>query len=113
LVGTFEISRGLMVREALTDAARKACRLGILSTAANSALQSDISTTLSDNGLTYGDATVTILVNGAGIDVSTAERYDKISVQISIPSSKVYWTSNVILGGRDIQSQPMVMMRQQ
>lgn len=114
VLGTFEISRALMVRQVLTDAARKACRLGIQGTATNSTLTTDISGTLSENGLSVSNATVTILVNGQSADVSSARaRVDPVSVQVSIPSSSVRWTTNFLMTGMNIRSQAVVMLRQQ
>jgi Flp pilus assembly protein TadG len=114
VAGTFEVCRAIMVREALTDAARKACRLGVQGGQTNTTLTSDISTTLSENGLSGSNATVTIMVDGVAADVSTATaRVSRLSIQVSMPSSKVYWTTNVLLAGMTIQSQTVVMLQEQ
>ena len=112
MIGTLELSRGLMVRETLNNAARTACRQGSLPGASNSALQATISSVLTDNNLSSKSATITIRVNGSAADVSTASQGDKLSVQISLPSSSFSWVQSIFLAGRTVESTPYVMMKQ-
>src|SRR6185437_9411801 len=49
LLGMLEIGRGLMVKEALSDAAQKACRTAALPGKANSDVQSEVDNIMSDN----------------------------------------------------------------
>lgn len=112
LVGTFEVSRGIMVKQVLTDAARRACRTAIQPSATNSAVTSDVNSVLSANKLSPGDATITIQVNDATADISTAKQYDKVSVRVSIPVSKTTWTTMIFLQSTMFESETVVMMRQ-
>jgi Flp pilus assembly protein TadG len=112
VVGMIETSRGLLVKEILSDAARKGCRAGIQPAAASSAITADVNNILSDNQINSGDATVTVLVNGVQADASTAQQNDQISVKVSIPASKVSWGVSLFLGGGTIESETIVMMRQ-
>src|SRR5437899_2853738 len=64
VLGIIEAARGLMVREVLSDAARRACRTGILPGTDNTAIQNDVNDILKDNKINSTDATITIQVNG-------------------------------------------------
>jgi Flp pilus assembly protein TadG len=111
-IGMLEMARGMMVKETLTDAARKGCRTAILPNTTNAAVTSDINAVLNNNNISASYATVQILVNGAAADVSTAIRNDKISVKVSIPVSQVAWITPMFLPAKDIESETLVMMSQ-
>jgi Flp pilus assembly protein TadG len=112
LLGTFEVTRGIMVKQVLNDAARRACRTAILPTGTNSAVTADANAVLTDNKLTPSDATITIQVNDVTADLATAKQYDKIAVKISIPASKTTWTTMFYLQANMLESETMTMMRQ-
>jgi Flp pilus assembly protein TadG len=111
-LGMVEMARGMMVKEVLTDAARKGARTGILPYAANAAIQSDVNSVLTSNNISAADATVIIQVNDKTVDAATAVQNDKISVKVSIPVAKVAWITPLFLPGATIESETMVMMRQ-
>jgi Flp pilus assembly protein TadG len=111
-IGMLEMARGMMVRETLTDAARKGCRTGILPNSTNAKVTADVTAILSNNNIDASYATVQILVNGTAADVSTAVRNDKISVKVSVPVSQVAWITPMFLPARDIESETVVMMSQ-
>ncbi len=111
-IGMVETARGMMVKETLSNAARRGCRTGILPTATNSGVQTDITNVLTAHNLKYADATVQILVNDKTADVSTAKQNDKISVKVSMPVSKVCWITPLFLAGSNYESETVVMMRQ-
>lgn len=113
IVGMVEMSRGLLVRETLTNAARTACRAAALPGSSNASVTQAAQSILTDDGITAANATITIRVNGAAADVNTAKAGDKISVQLSIAASKVNWSGQLFLKDRTIESAPYVMMRQQ
>ncbi len=112
LLGMFEMSRGIMVKEVLNDAARRACRIGILPNKANSDVTATITNILSDNNLPTTHITTTIQVNGVTVDCSTAQQSDRISVQISIPTSDTFWISTYFLKSTSLESDSITMMRQ-
>jgi Flp pilus assembly protein TadG len=113
IIGALEVGRGLMVCQALNDAARRGCRSGIQGGTSTTSIKTDAGNALTDVGLS-ASATVTVLVNGSsGTDASSASRGDKISVQVTVPASSVYWSSYLFLRGYTLQSEPVVMMRQQ
>lgn len=109
-LGMIELSRGIMVKQILSDAARRACRLGTLSGNNNSSLTNDIVKTLQDNNINSANVNVTILVNGVAADVSAAQRHDKITVQLSLPYADVAWVTPLILLGT-IESESLSMIR--
>ena len=111
-IGMIEMARGMMVKEVLTDAARKAARTGILPYADNTAIQNDANNVLNSNNIPAAYATVVIQVNDKAVDAATAVQNDKISVKVSIPVSKVAWITPLFLPGSSIESETMVMMRQ-
>jgi Flp pilus assembly protein TadG len=111
-LGTLEIARGLMVTDALNDAARRACRTGIQGAVSTSTIKADAASALSDDGIS-ATPTVTVLVNGNANDASTAVHGDAISVQVTVSASSVSWLSNIFLKNYTLKSEPVVMMRQQ
>ena len=78
----------------------------------NAAITADVKSILSDNKIDSTSATITIMVNGVVADASTAKRRDQVSVKVSIPVSKVYWTTTIFLSGTDVESETVAMMRQ-
>jgi Flp pilus assembly protein TadG len=110
--GTFEMARGIMVRQVLTDAVRKACRNGVLPAHANSNITQDVNDVLSDNAVPTSAATITILVNGVAVDASTAVANDQISVKVSVPFNKVAWTPLFFFTNTSVESETLTMMRQ-
>ena len=101
-----------MVRQVLTDAVRKGCRNGALPGHTNSNITQDVNDVLSDNAIPTADATITILVNGAAVDASTAQQYQQISVKASVPFNKVSWTPLFFFTNASVESETLVMMRQ-
>ena len=110
--GAFEVGRGVMVRQILTDAARKACRTGALPGEANSNITSDVNDILTDNSVPTSAATITILVNGNSVDASTAKQGDQVSVKVAVPFNKVSWTPLFFFTNTSVESETLVMMRQ-
>jgi Flp pilus assembly protein TadG len=112
VLGMIEMSRGINVKETLSDSARKACRKGCLPGNNNAAIIAEVNDILNDNNIDYTKATITILVNGQSVDASTAVQHDKISVKVAVPASAVFWAGTVFLSGSVVESETVVMMRQ-
>jgi Flp pilus assembly protein TadG len=110
-LGMIEISRGIMVKETLSDAARRACRTGSLPGTSSATITSDVNDILTDNGIAATSATVTVLVNGNAVDATTARQNDQISVKVSVPVSSVLWVSAIFLKSTQIESETVYMMR--
>ena len=112
-VGLIELGRGLTVKQVLSAAVRKGCRTGILPTGTTSDITTDINQVLTDNHIAPSWAAIRIMVNGAVADPSTAKQGDRISVKVSVPVSKIALITPHFLPASDIESDTLVMMRQQ
>ncbi len=112
ILGMFELARGIMVKQMLNDAARRACRVAIQPQKANSDVTSEINNILSDNGIPTADATITVQVNGATANCNTAKQNDKVSVKVAIPTSDTFWISSHWLSSSSIMSDAVTMLRQ-
>jgi len=111
-LGTLEISRGIMVTQALNDAARRGCRTGIQGGTSTATIQADAQAAIKEVPIAAA-TTVTVLVNANSVDASTAVHGDAITVQVSVPFSAVSWTTSIFLSGDTLVSEKVVMMRQQ
>ena len=112
VIGMLELNRGLQVKHILDQAARKGCETGTLVLRNSAAVTSDVSSVLVANNIDPTSVTITVLLNGAAIDVSKATLNDKISVIVSIQTSKVSWTSTYqYLAGSTIESETVTMSR--
>lgn len=109
-LGMFEISRGILVKESLSNAANRAARVASIPGRSNTDVIPAITEVMTAAGLS--GCTSTIRVNGAVADVSTAKKGDRVSVQVSVPVSNVYWLSSTFLDRTQTLSETVVMMRQ-
>lgn len=89
ILSMVEFGRGLMVINLLQHSARTGCRSGIISGSSTS----DITTTASDAMKNQGlkNVTVTVKVNGAANDASTAVTGDRVTVIVSAPIASNTW----------------------
>jgi Flp pilus assembly protein TadG len=124
----FEMGRAIMVKNMLTDAARKGCRTGVTSTGTYQGIINDVNNILSDNNIPTADGTITIETasyTGSGTTpswgsfttVSSASSYtpntlDKVSVKVAIPVTDVLWFAPVFLPKTSIESETLTMVRQ-
>lgn len=109
-LGMFEISRGILVKEVLSNAAHRCTRLASIPGKSNASVTPGAAEVMTAAGIT--GYTVTIRVNGTEADVSTATAGDRVSVQVSVPVANVYWLSARFLPGDQTLSETVVMMRQ-
>ncbi len=112
VLGMIEISRAVMAKEALNAAARSACRIAIQPTATKTSITTEVNEVLSANSLDTTKATATILVNDKNVDISTAQRGDKITVTVSMPVTSVTWTASIFMSSSTALTESVVMMRQ-
>jgi Flp pilus assembly protein TadG len=122
-LGMFELSRGVMVRQTLTDAARKGCRTGILPQYGNNDISNDATGVMRDNGFTSTqfnpssnvgaiNITVTDPSGNALGDALNAPAGSMVSVQIAIPATSVNWLTYLFLTRDTVESDFVVMMKQ-
>lgn len=115
--GMLEVTRAIQVKCYLTDAVRSACRHAAVPGCTTASVKSAVDQVLTNNKISAADATVTTKVfDSKGTfktnDVSLAVQNDRISVQVSIPLSKVGWVSPIIFSNQSITSETLVMLRQ-
>jgi hypothetical protein len=121
-LGMFELSRGVMVRQILTGAARKGCRTGIIHQYGNSDIINDAVNVMQDNGFdttlfnppAIGAINITVTdPNGNTLtDALDAPPGSTVSVQVVIPTSSVNWVSSFFLTSNMVESNTVVMMKQ-
>ena len=87
LFGLFEVAIGYMAHHLIQDAARQGCRSAISNGQTNATVSAKVNTLLSTAHVS--GATTTILVNDVGGDVAAAKSGDYITVQVTVPASKV------------------------
>jgi Flp pilus assembly protein TadG len=93
ILGIFELGRAFMVKHLLTNAARQACRTGVLQGRSSSQISTVAVNALTSQGIS-GD-TVTVEVNDAVTDASAAKSFDEITVIVSIPMTSVSWLPGI------------------
>jgi hypothetical protein len=122
LLGIVELSRGIMVKVMLSDAARKGCRTGIQRDKASSDIISDCTTIMRDNNFnssqfnpnSVGSITITIADPNGNIlnDALDAPSGSIVSVRVSIPVSSISLVPNIFLSAGSLESETVVMMKQ-
>lgn len=107
-----EVTRGVQVKNTLTDAARSGCRLAIQPGTTNAAVVSNINQLMTNAGIAASLVTITIQVNGKTVDVGTAVQGDQISVMVAVPVDALGWVTPRIITQQTIASETLIMMRQ-
>ena len=97
VLAIFEFGRAVMVIDLLGNAARAGCREGVVQGKSTSGITSDVLSQLQSESV--NGASVTVEVNGAVADSSTAQSGDIITVVVSVPVSSVTWTNTNFLSG--------------
>jgi Flp pilus assembly protein TadG len=96
--GMIEYGRMVMVQQVITNASREGARRAVLDGATTSAVQSSVTTYLTNAQISGGSATVSP-------DPSTANSGDPITVTVNIPFSSVSWLpSPMYLGGKTLSA---------
>ena len=89
VLGLIELGRGLMVQHLMTNAARQGCRAAVVEGKTSANISAAVFNVLSPQGIS-GD-TVSVQVDDAAANASTAKAGDEITVTVSIPTSAVSW----------------------
>lgn len=93
VLGLVEVGRACMVTELLTEAARRACRQGVIEGTSSIAIQSAATNFLSSMGINGETANVYVNDTLAGnSNVSAMPAYTEITVVVSVPIADVTWT---------------------
>ncbi len=89
--GCIEFGRAVMVCNVLTSAAREGARSGVLPNGTNINVTTAVTEELAAHQLPTASATITVRVNGAVANASTANTGNRISVTVTMPYSAVSW----------------------
>ncbi len=89
--GAIEFGRAVMVCNVLTSAAREGARSGVLPNGANTHVITAVTEELTAHQLPTASATITVRVNGAVANASTADTGHRVSVSVTMPYSAVSW----------------------
>jgi Flp pilus assembly protein TadG len=122
VLGMFELSRGVMVKQILTGAARKGCRTCVIHQYGNIDIVNDATNVMQDNGFdntrfnppTIGAVNITVTdPNGNTLpDALDAPPGSTVSVQVVIPVTSVKWLTSYFLTSAMFESDSVVMMKQ-
>jgi Flp pilus assembly protein TadG len=110
VVGMVEIGRALLAREALSNSAQRGCAVAAQAGMSNADVTAAVTDVMAANNLS--GFTVQIQVNDVDADVSLARRPDKVSVRVTVPSSRVFWFTTFFITATTFRSESVVMMRQ-
>lgn len=92
VLGIIEIGRACMVTELLTEAARRACRQGVIEGSSSSTIQAAATNYLTSVGISGESANVYVNDAPAGsTNVSTMPAYTEITVVVTVPAANVSW----------------------
>lgn len=124
MMGMIELSRGIMVKVTLSDAARAGCRAGIQRDKANADIIRLCTDVMNYNGFgtsqfnpnSVGSVNITV-TDGNGNSINNNETLDAppgcfVSVQVGIPVSSTTWVPSVFLTQGSLESETIVMMKQ-
>jgi Flp pilus assembly protein TadG len=93
VLGIVEIGRACMVTELLTEAARRACRQGVLEGTSSTTIQSTATDFLTGVGISGESATVYVNDVPAGTtNVAAMPAYTEVTVVVTVPIANVTWT---------------------
>jgi Flp pilus assembly protein TadG len=122
-LGMVELGRAMMVKTALSDAACKGCRAGILNQNGNASITAAVTSLMQGNGFdttkfnppSIGAIITTVTApDGTTLsDALDAPSGSVVSVQVSIPVSSTTWVTPFYLGiGTTLESETVIMMKQ-
>jgi len=121
-LGMTELSRGMMVKVALNNAARKGCRAGIMGNRGSTDILNDVIDVMRDNGFDSsrfnppnpGSVVITVTdPSGKTLsDALDAPTGSIVSVQVTIPVSSTMWLTAIFLKQAQLESEVVVMMKQ-
>jgi Flp pilus assembly protein TadG len=128
VIGMVEMGRLVMVKETLTNAARKGCRTGVTPGKGYNDILNNVNNILTDNNIDPSKATITVQIApytgtatapswGSFTTVTSPSAFnpnplDKVSVQVSIGVTNVLWLTPVFTSSASVESEMLTMLRQ-
>jgi Flp pilus assembly protein TadG len=110
IFGMIELGRAIMVLQLLNNAARHGCREGALPEKSTNDIGVAVGTFLEDAGI--ANAHITVRVNDADGEASTADTGDAISVSVSVSASDISWLPSARYLGNMQLASTVVMRRE-
>ncbi len=89
ILGFIELGRGYMIQHLMSNAARQGCRVAAIEGKTSTDVNNTVYAVLNGEGIS-GDA-VSVQVDDAAADASSANPGDEITVTVSVPVSSVSW----------------------
>src|SRR5260370_27283093 len=90
VLGIFEFGRTCMVKELLTEAARRGCRQGIIEGTSTQQIQTAVTTFLTKAGINGESVCVSINDSPAGtVEAKNQPAYTELTVTVSVPAQSV------------------------
>jgi Flp pilus assembly protein TadG len=114
MMGIFETGRAFMVIDLVNDTARQGARVGAVAGRSNSQITTAVDTALTNTGLPSraSGTTLTIKVDNASVDASTAASDAQISVTVALRVSSISWVpTKWFLNQNTLLSATVVMRR--
>ena len=111
-LGVVELGRAIMVAQIMTNAAREAARMAIIDGSSNTTVSNSAKSFLATAAkVSQDDVTVTITTSttGGGNSVANAKPQDLVTVNLSLPASKISWITPKYLAGKNLTA--MAAMR--
>lgn len=103
-LGMIELGRGIMVAQLMTNAAREAARTAIIDGSTDASVANVAKSFLQTAAkVNPSDVSVTI-TNASGGNVASAQPRDLITVNVSLPYSKVSWLPPKYLAGKSLSA---------
>lgn len=112
-LGICELGQAYRIEAILASAARAGSTSATRAGCSNVDVSADVQAVMASNGLASNLATVTVLVNDVPGDVAAATINDKITVTVSVPTSRVIMVNMLTyLGVNSVLSQSLTMLKQ-
>jgi Flp pilus assembly protein TadG len=128
VMGMCEMGRAVMVKDTLTNAARKGCRTGATAGKTYQNIVDDVTNIFSDNNINTANLNITIqIASYTGTSTTpkwgsftavtsnstfTPQPLDQVLVKVSIPVTNVLWFSPQFLSNTAIESETLTMVKQ-
>lgn len=103
VLGIMELGRVLMAQHLMTNAARQACRVGIIGGTSTATIKSVATQALKAQGIPSTVASVQ--VNDGSIDALSAKSGDEITVIITVPMKTISWVPVPFFSGGTLKAQ--------
>jgi Flp pilus assembly protein TadG len=103
-LGMIELGRGIMVAQLMTNAAREAARTAIIDGSTDTSVANVAKSFLATAAKVNANDVQVTVTNASGGSVANAQPRDLITVNVSLPYSKVSWLPPKYLAGKSLSA---------